>query len=803
MDKATSVVAALNAGKQPSQSQTNAWVEKFLQSPLFQVEKSAGEGELSQNGQKLARDLRGVLEAYKAYGARKNSENLVQEALWHLNQADLSSSSLDIDVSIDSEEASNDYRAVATSLRTSLQIFWDSAATEGSGVFSDFASFTRLSLADAADAVSEKAGDAAQKLRHVEDEVQSGDRDSIGIPEKAKEQWRNADARETFETSMDTAKVGGSAAIGAAQSAGGKAAELKDRSRTRLQAAASSMAKRSREDPEYRKSLDTLFGLIQKWLKVTGDSAVDAAESTSLGSFIHDPTPEQHLIHAIRCIGKLTENIAGGKSLDDLYSALRSCVVDIRNDPDLQRWTDDYLAYMRRSLENVGDNDSEELTQTRQDLRQRWNELIDSNSNKGSQWKEDFGLLRKEFRAFQERLERDPDLQAVRKAHAQLGTDLEETFIDAAAAGLQAAISGSSWIWTDLFNVYLPRFFSLLKSVPIPRTEYADNETEFVLENLDISSLALLPGHVYIRNITDIDISAPSGEESTTAVGALTHVHLKGVQLQLSQLSFYYRDKTASVGPAEFTGLAEITLPEAGLDVDVKVRSIPSTSAGLAERSAKRRFLHIERVDVNVSDDVTVRVAESNHPVLIAVFRPLLVTRLRSALQTVLSEHIRTMLDGADELAWDTSSRAEVFEDAGLARGPALAAAWWSELGRLRRMQGGLFAGWRATGSGLVRGVGGGQVALGAEPQVLGPEKHGPKGTLSQPLKDRAREAAPDVDININADSAEEGARETVTQAKEGAKAGLQKVRTFKEMVAEKQHKEESRPGWSSSAFDV
>ena len=76
MDKTTSVIAALRAGKQPSQSQTNAVIEKLLQSELLQVEKTAGGGELSQNGRKLAQDLRGILEAYKTYGAHKNRMNL-------------------------------------------------------------------------------------------------------------------------------------------------------------------------------------------------------------------------------------------------------------------------------------------------------------------------------------------------------------------------------------------------------------------------------------------------------------------------------------------------------------------------------------------------------------------------------------------------------------------------------------------------------------------------------------------------------------------------------------------------------
>jgi hypothetical protein len=164
-------------------------------------------------------------------------ENIVQKAIWHLGEADIAASSLDTDIPIDSKEAYSDYQAIVASLRASLQIFRDSAVMEGFGVLSDFASFTRLSFADAAEFVAEKSNKAAEKLRGVESEVQSGERDSVGIKKQTKEELERADAREMFEKSMDTAKDAGSATIGVAQAAGHKTTDLTDRSRTRLHAA--------------------------------------------------------------------------------------------------------------------------------------------------------------------------------------------------------------------------------------------------------------------------------------------------------------------------------------------------------------------------------------------------------------------------------------------------------------------------------------------------------------------------------------------------------------------------------------
>ena len=194
----------------------------------------------------------------------------------------------------------------------------------------------------------------------------------------------------------------------------------------------------------------------------------DAAQSTSLESFINDPTSEKHLVHAVHCIGRLAQNMAGGKSLENLYSALNKCVIHIRNDENLQKWVDDFIAYAKDTLEHVGENDPEGLRNTRQNLRRRWKELTDPKSA-NSEWIDNFISLRNEVQGFQDRMEKDEDLQAVRKAHARLGRDLEETLFDASAVGLQSAISGASWLWADLFNVYLPRFARLLKSIPIPR----------------------------------------------------------------------------------------------------------------------------------------------------------------------------------------------------------------------------------------------------------------------------------------------------------------------------------------------
>lgn len=66
------------------------------------------------------------------------------------------------------------------------------------------------------------------------------------------------------------------------------------------------------------------------------------------------------------------------------------------------------------------------------------------------------------------------------------------------------------------------------------------------------------------------------------------------MQIKLKEVSFYYKDKTASIGPADFTGILEFTLPPQGIDVDIVVRNIPNSPEGLKERERRNAFVEIQ-----------------------------------------------------------------------------------------------------------------------------------------------------------------------------------------------------------------
>ncbi|KAJ6589074.1 hypothetical protein B0H19DRAFT_1102800 [Mycena capillaripes] len=779
MEKSSSIAAAFDAGKLPSTDQLNGFIDWLMQFEFPAVQPS--ENTLSGQGRILANDIRGILDAYKALNSNKNQDNVVQEALWHLTEGDVKTTMNSAGDAVDKNEASSDIDAVRSSLRTILSVVWHNLSSDGGFLPGDFASFLRLSMADAAELVQDQAGRAKDSLREIEDGVQEGQRDSLGRDKKRLEE--ESDTRVAFEHNMDTLKNLGSGVIGAHQSAKEKTEDVSDRASSQLWRSYYQACERAQKDPAYHSALSTLFDTIHKWVSRAFDKTSD--DSLTLDTFVEDPSPEQHIHKALNEFKTFLDRFAKPESSVDavLDKAQRFLSAVRGNSGEFKPWVDKFFEHAHRSLEDPDYPSSEAADNVRRDLEQRRNTLLAPDTDAARTWAD----LKETTRAFGSAVLADADIRRLREAHIQLGKDVENGL---AEAGEKAVFEQQIWFWRDLFTVYAPRMLSQLKDLPIPRTEYVDDDTELVLENLDISSFTLNPAHIFVRNTTDLDMHTSQTEPATTAVGTFTHIQLQAVQLALKDVSFYFKDKkAAALRPSQVTGLLALTMPPQGVDVDIKLRLIKSAK----EREAKRGYHHIEQLTVQIGHDVKLKVNDSNHGILLQLFKPAWNKKFREALGRTLGEQLRVALDGLDGMAWDVQKRSEVFADAGAGRGAALAAAVWSEIGRLIRERS---WGMRATGTGVVLEEStrdGAKFAVGAEPQILSGEKRGPMGTGSESLENRVRGQT----------GTSQNAPDMKTQLRGLVGEGKGQVSSFKRSVDEKSAMEKENPGWKSSAFDI
>jgi hypothetical protein len=159
-------------------------------------------------------------------------------------------------------------------------------------------------------------------------------------------------------------------------------------------------------------------------------------------------------------------------------------------------------------------------------------------------------------------------------------------------------------------------------------------------------------------------------------------------------------------------------------------------------------------------------------------------------IEATLANQITILIRCLDGLAFDLHRRAGVFSDTGLSPSASYVSAIWSEIGHLKS-QPGMFSGLQTTSVGIIRDDPRieAKFAVGAQPQIIPGEKHGPAtpGSNSQAKRDQAARLA------TEAKGRAQGAGEKVASG----------VVSFAEEVKYKKDAEEKVPGWKSSAFDV
>ncbi|KAJ3860036.1 hypothetical protein EV359DRAFT_85744 [Lentinula novae-zelandiae] len=133
-----------------------------------------------------------------------------------------------------------------------------------------------------------------------------------------------------------------------------------------------------------------------------------------------------------------------------------------------------------------------------------------------------------------------------------------------------------------------------MKDIPIPRTGYKDAESELVLENLDASSFNLVPSRI------DVD--------------AKTHVIPASATMTLAP----------ATGSASRNAKAT---PGSSLTNHPAPAPLATATKTVSQRSLHHAFHVIEHLDVRITDEFELDIKDSNHGVMIAMFKPIMALR--------------------------------------------------------------------------------------------------------------------------------------------------------------------------------
>jgi len=414
------------------------------------------------------------------------------------------------------------------------------------------------------------------------------------------------------------------------------------------------IAQRAQNDPEYRRGIDTLFFIYDKFKTSSINRAQQYQQPSGneLEEELANILGGGEIAGALKNIRTLIERFSGGKSLQNLLAAAAACAAGLREDQEVRRAVDDWEGFIRKALDEPRYIESNEYRQRSSQLRQQWERLRERDSEAGRKWKQNVERVERESHEFNKAVEQDKSVQRLRNAHLKLASH---------AANISSTPGKpASFVLSDMADVMLPRFFAMLKEIPLPRTEHVDHETEFVLENLKIQSLELPPGHV---KITDQPSTGTYAQGESQDKANKTRIQFTGLQLKLDPVSFYYKDKTSSAAaPNPVSGLLDVKIPQKGLDVDLQV-SVLSSESGSKQREKRSSFLRVDQASVSI-DDASISMSKTNHPVTSTLFKPVLRTRLLTALKTSLEQYLRIGIETLDSIAFDVHDRAQIFADA-------------------------------------------------------------------------------------------------------------------------------------------
>lgn len=124
---------------------------------------------------------------------------------------------------------------------------------------------------------------------------------------------------------------------------------------------------------------------------------------------------------------------------------------------------------------------------------------------------------------------------------------------------------------------------------------------------------------------------------------------VSGVQMDLRDVAFYVKRKQGFPSIKDI-GVCDIFMGGTGLSFKI--------AAETADKSDRQNFFKITKVDVDVKN-VSIKMKKSNHKILFAIAKPILLLALRPAIQKAIEKQIKDNVYQLDGILWQVHSEAQ------------------------------------------------------------------------------------------------------------------------------------------------
>ncbi|KIJ69680.1 hypothetical protein HYDPIDRAFT_104272, partial [Hydnomerulius pinastri MD-312] len=599
LEKAADVVAAIQAGKLPSQEQINRALQTCMRTSCYlrvpepecqRHDPHNALGPLSDGSRRIIEDVRNVLQSILEFGVQNNDDNRIQDILFGIAHIDSPRVHVDTEGLVNEQttltastkdgtpsapEVSEDIMRLLSASKTLFWLLLTSLAVRF--ILYDLLWVARQALAEIAGDVSVVAG-----------EVQAG----------AEEVEKTA----TMETSIEGLVNRTKAALAETQVASSESlARLSDANENsaekvklvvvqRLQDAISE----AHSKPEYASALRSALTVLQKYADEMSSSTL--ISSSMRQSAIAATPPDVYVDDQLKCVAAgikvLLERAASGRSLDPIRDTLEAIGKDFTTSPkDVVHAVDLYLVDLNQWLESaLADPQyvtSRESTGIAGNLYDRVRAFVVSETY--SKLGGDLKQLLNQISEFIQALQNDRATSKLLQAAETLSSDIRGFGQDAALSTATAQRKWREEIVKDLLSWVLPRLLRSLRVLPMPRVEYSDSSLDLAIDALLLTSTtSLSPDHITVQNWNELSLNMYEGGGDASGYDPVTRstrlkVHVDGVRFTVDRVGYYVAYK--GILGYEDEGLLSISVGEEGipgegisLDIDLETSQDPWTA---------------------------------------------------------------------------------------------------------------------------------------------------------------------------------------------------------------------------------
>jgi hypothetical protein len=329
------------------------------------------------------------------------------------------------------------------------------------------------------------------------------------------------------------------------------------------------------------------------------------------------------------------ERFANNTSFDDLIDSINQIYRDADRDPDLKNWFKHMDTFVRKCLQQQGfileDSSNDE-----------WNRLYDQGHDLlRGRYRAHTDRIADEFKFLGQQFDEDPQnkrfAESVNKLFTDLGTDED------------GKTTFKPHLVKDLTEVILPAFFENVRYIPIPRIEYSDPMVDAVVENLVIEGDNLAPN---ILEFGSDNYWRWGRKQISSRSKNKVMLSVSGVQMDLKDVSYYVKRKQGFPSVTD-KGVMDIFMGGSGFSFKVEMET--------ADKDDKIHYFKVNKVSTDVKN-LQIKLKKSNHKLLFAMFKPLLLKVMRPVIQRVLEKQIKDNVNQLDAIIYDIKTEADKAE---------------------------------------------------------------------------------------------------------------------------------------------